>query len=227
MNRCNENVYFYHQLLEVVKQIFYLFFSVFLFSCGNNKKDVPVPTQETPALSIAKQHTSSEKVATIFEKEVENWQELKAVNSFIKKFQKVSPNEALSNALELRDLVISLKDSVKPKIFDIPSFNARVNVLHNETLRLADLTFIPAITSKEVNLQITKTIAAFSSVNSKINTILSKKRFEDEIDVKLDFIGIDSTKMDSVSKKTISLKKKEELFLKNHLNQAPPINKNK
>ena len=210
-----------------MKQLIYILICVFLFSCGNDKKDADKSIQEKPTLSVVKQHVSFELVKPIFEKEIEGWQELKTVKSFIKKFEKVSPNEALSNALELRDLVISLKDSVKPKIFDIPSFNARVNVLHNETLRLADLTFIPAITSKEVNLQITKTIAAFSSVNSKINTILSKKRFEDEIDVKLDFIGIDSTKMDSVSKKTISLKKKEELFLKNHLNQAPPINKNK
>jgi hypothetical protein len=202
-----------------VKQIIYLFLSVILFSCSNNKKVTLKVSQERPKLSMAKQHISIESVKPIYEKEVENWQELKNVNLFINKFEKVSPNEALSNALELRDLVQSLKDSIKPEIFNNPPFETRVDVLHNEVLRLADLTFIPAITSEEVNLQIDKTIAAFSSVNSKINSTLAKKRFEDaiDIDVKLDFLGIDSTKMDSVSKKSIKVIKKRDSIKKTRI----------
>ena len=201
-----------------MKQIIYLVISVFLFSCGNKKIDRIKKTQGKPKLSIAKQHTSYEKINIIFEKEVENWQELNTVHSFIQKFDKVSPNEALSNALELRDLVVNLKDSLTPSIFDIPSFQARVNILHNETLRLADLTLIPAITFEDINLQVDKILAAFSSVNSKINTILSKKQFEDAIDIKIDYIGIDPTKMDSVSKKSISFKRKDDLVKKKQLN---------
>ncbi|WP_218598252.1 hypothetical protein [Polaribacter sp. NJDZ03] len=193
-----------------MKQTIYLLLSVLLFSCGNNKQETNKELQETPKLSIPVKHISVENVKTIYASEIENWKELKAVNSFLKKFDKVSPNEALSNALELRDLVISLKDSVKPEIFDTPPFQTRINVLHNEVLRLADLTFIPAITPEEVNLQVDKTIAAFSTVNSKINSILAKKRFEEEIDVDFNFIGIDSTQMDSISKKSINLKKLEQ-----------------
>ena len=207
-------MYFYHLLYKVVKQIIYLLLSVVLFSCANNKKETLNTNQETPKLSIAKQHVSVEGVKPAFEKDVENWKELRDVRLFINKFKKVSPNEALSNALELRDLIASLKDSIKPRIFDVPSFQTRVNVLHNEVLRLADLTFIPAITSEEVNLQIDKTIVAFSSVNSKINTILSKKRFVEAIDVQVDFIGIDTTKMDSVSKKSIYIKRKQDSLKK-------------
>ena len=192
--------------------------SFFLFSCGNKKTDTIKKTQGKSKLSIAKQHATYEKINPIFEKEVENWQELNTVHSFIQKFDKVSPNEALSNALELRDLVTILKDSVTPNIFDIPSFQARVNILHNETLRLADLTRIPAITFEDVNLQVNKTIVAFSSVNSKINTILSKKQFEDAVDIKIDYIGIDPTKMDSISKKSISFKRKDELVKKKQSN---------
>lgn len=201
-----------------MKQIIYLVVSFFLFSCGNKKTDTIKKTQGKSKLSIAKQHATYEKINPIFEKEVENWQELNTVHSFIQKFDKVSPNEALSNALELRDLVTILKDSVTPNIFDIPSFQARVNILHNETLRLADLTRIPAITFEDVNLQVNKTIVAFSSVNSKINTILSKKQFEDAVDIKIDYIGIDPTKMDSISKKSISFKRKDELVKKKQSN---------
>ena len=215
-----------------MKQFLFILMSLFLLSCGDNKKSDTNAIQEKPILSIAKKHTSFEVIKPISEKEVEGWQELKSVNSFLKKFENVSPNEALSNALELRDLVKNLKDSVKPKIFDIPSFNARVNVLYNETLRLADLTLISAITAEEINKQVDKTIAAFSSVNSKINTILSKKRFEDAIEIDVDFIGIDSTKMDSVSRKTIDTKKQEEFLKKKKLEEAKskkvkPIKKKK
>ena len=73
------------------------------------------------------------------------------------------------------------------------------------------MTFIPAINAAEVNLQTEKIISAFSGVNSKVNTILSKKRFEDAIDVDVNFIGLDSTKIDSISKKAINLKLKENL----------------
>lgn len=195
-----------------MKQILYLFLSLFLFSCGNNKKETIKKKQEKPKRSVVSKHIGLKNVSPEFKNEIENWQDLQTVTLFIEKFENVSPNEALINALELRDLVASLKDSEIPKFCDIPSFHARINVLYNETLRLADLTLIPAISSQEVNLQVNKTIAAFSSVNSKINTIYSKKRFEDAIDIKIDYIGIDSTLMDTVSKESIKFKKRKKFI---------------
>lgn len=198
-----------------VRHFIYLFLLIFIFSCGKKRKDLATNSQERPKLSVVIEHAAFEDVKPAFEKEIADWQELKTVHSFLQKFQKVSPNEALSNALELRDLVLSLKDSVTPQNFKIPSFEARVNVLYNETLRLADLTLIPAINYEEVNLQVDKTLGAFSSVNSKINTLLSKKRFEDAIKVRIDYdIGIDPTKMDSISKKSIQLNDKKRLLKK-------------
>ena len=210
-----------------MKNTFYILLSVLLFSCGNKKQETQEIQQEKPSLSIVKKHRSAKSIEPVFLKEVENWEELSAVNTFLKKFEKASPNEVLSNALELRDLVKSLKDSVTPAIFNTPSFTTRVNVLNNETLRLADLTFIPAIKTEEINLQVDKTIAAFSAVNSKINTVLSKKRFEDAIDVKVDFIGIDLTKIDSVSKKSIDDRSKEKLLKRKKINKKMPFKKMK
>ena len=184
---------------------------VVFFSCSGKKKQNLQKQDVKPLLSVVKEYGVAEKVDTLFLKEVEDWAELKAVDNFLLRFKKVSPNEVLSNALELEGLVKSLKDSVKPVLFDVPSFIVRVHILHNETLRLSDMTFIPAINAAEVNLQTEKIISAFSGVNSKVNTILSKKRFEDAIDVDLNFIGLDSTKIDSISKKAINLKLKENL----------------
>lgn len=194
--------------------IFFILFSLF-FSCGDDNKNSSNTIQVKPKLSLVKQHIPIEPVSVVYEKEVKDWQDLKTVTLFIKKFEKVSPNEALSNALELRDLIASLKDNQIPEILDTPAFHARLNVLYNEALRLADITLIPSITSEEVNYQVQKTIYAFSAVNSKINIVFEKKRFEDAIDIDVDFIGIDSTKMDSITLKTINKKKKEEELIKN------------
>ena len=127
------------------------------------------------------------------------------LEEFSVKFHQTSPNEALSNALELKSLVTNLKDGIKPTIFNSPSFNARINVLFSEAERLADITFIPAIRTTEINEQVEKTLAAFSALNAKINTVLSQKKFEDAIEISPKFIGLDTTKMDRVSRKTVAV----------------------
>ena len=199
--------------------LFSLLFVVF-FSCKKKKQDGIQKQDSKPLLSVVKEYGVTEKVNALFLKDVEDWQELKAVDDFLSRFKKVSPNEVLSNALELESLVSSLKDSVKPELFDIPSFIARINILHNETLRLSDMTFIAAIKAAEVTAQTEKIISAFSGVNSKVNTILSKKRFEDAIPTQVHFIGLDSTKIDTISKKEIERRKAiEENFDGNLLNK--------
>jgi hypothetical protein len=201
-----------------VKYIYLLILSVFVTSCGNNpeKEEVKKPK---PLMSLVETHNATENINTIFFKEVKDWDELKAIDSFFVKFRKISPNEILSNALELKDLIKNLKDSVKPKKFNMLSLDARINILYTEALRLADLTEIGAITAAEVNTQLDKTMAAFSNVTIKINTVLEKISFENEIDIdiKVTFIGLDTTKIDTISKKTIDLKFEKERINKSNL----------
>ena len=66
------------------------------------------------------------------------------------------------------------------------------------------MTFIPAITADAVIAENEKILLSYSSINSRFISILSKKRFEDEIEIDINAIGLDSTKIDSISKKTIS-----------------------
>lgn len=186
-----------------MKNILYILVLLFL-SCKDSVKKETVVETEKPLLSVVKKHSEIATIIDSYKKEIENWEELNSLNSFLLKFQNTSPNEALSNALELKGLVKSLKDSLKPKEFDTPSFNTRVNILNNETLRLADLTFIPAITPEEVNKQVDKVLLSFSALKEKINTFFTQKKYESEIEINIDFIGIDSTKIDSISKKTIT-----------------------
>ena len=186
-----------------MKYFITLLLLLFIFSC-DKKQETTIQQEDTkPLLSVEHEFFAVKGIDPVFVKEVEEWKELNAVDDFLERFKKASPKEVLSNALELKGLVESLKDSIKPALFIISSFDARINIFYNETLRLADMTTIPAIQASEVNLQTEKILEAFSAVNAKINTILSKKRFEDEIDVDVKFIGLDSTKMDSVSRKSI------------------------
>ena len=154
-------------------------------------------------LSVAITHKTPVKIEASFIAHLDSWKEYKLVEEFAGKFHQTSPNEALSNALELKSLVQQLKDSLKPTIFNSPSFNARINVLYSEAERLADITFIPAIKTVEINEQVEKTLGAFSALNAKINTVLSQKKFEDA-GISPKFIGLDTTKMDRVSKKTVA-----------------------
>lgn len=171
-----------------------------IFSCVKKKQNTAQKQDSKPLLSIVHENGVVEKINPAFIKEVEGWKELKALDNFVLRFKKVSPNEVLSNALELESLVKSLKDSVKPPIFNVPSLNARINILYNETLRLSDMTFIPAIKATEVNVQAEKIISAFSGINAKVNSVLSKERFEKDIHVDVNYIGLDSTKMEGNSK---------------------------
>lgn len=187
-----------------MKNIIYVLALFSIISCNEKKEDANLKNEDKPLMSIVRKYPTSKKISPTYLEETKDWAELKAVNEFLDRFKNVSAKEVLSNSIELEGLVATLKKEEKPVLFDIPSFNARLNILHNETLRLVDMRDIPSITVTEVDTQTKKIITSFSAVNEKINTILSKKRFEDAIDIDVKFIGLDSTKIDSVSKKSIN-----------------------
>ena len=193
-----------------MKYIYLLVILVFTFSCQNNEGKDTVKKPK-PLMSIAEMHSATENVLSTYLKEVKDWNELQDIDSFFVKFRKITPNEALSNAIELKDLIKHLNDSV-PEKFKTPSLTARINILYNEALRLADLTRIGAIKAQEVNTQVDKTMAAFSNINTKINSILAKIRFENEIDIDVTFIGLDTTKMDTFFNKPINQIKEVNLL---------------
>ena len=188
----------------ILKKIIYISVFVAIFSCNTKQKETLLPKEDQPSMSVVRKYPSAKEIRPIYKEETENWTQLKAVADFLDRFKNVSAKEILSNAIELEILVAALKKEETPDLFNTASFKARVNILHNESLRLLDMRNIPAITVAEVNAQTKKIIAAFSSLNVKINTILSKKRFEDAITIDAKYIGLDSSKIDNVSKKSIN-----------------------
>lgn len=210
-----------------MKYLYLLTLTILFFSCADKQEKNKQEEHKKPLLSVVHKYSDTQKIKPTYSNEVEDWKELRVVDLFLERFKEASPHEVLSNALELKSLVKNLKDSIKPILFNNnPSFDARVNIFYNETLRLADMTAIPAITAEEVNIQTEKTLAAFSAINAKINTILAKKHFEDAINVDGVFVGLDSTKMDSVSKKTVNLREQNKIRQSSNKLKTPKIDKN-
>lgn len=180
-----------------------LCFVLTLASCQKQVTTDDENKTEQALLSVVQSFKKPDDIMPQYKKEVESWTHYRNLTSFMERFEKASANEVLSNAMELETMVKTLKDSVIPNPFNVDALKARINILHNESLRLSDMTNIPAITNSEVIEQTKKTINAYSSINSKINTILTKKNFEDAIQIDVKYIGLDSTKIDSVSRKTL------------------------
>lgn len=134
---------------------------------------------------------------------VETWDEYQNIDELLNQYQNINANLALLNAKELAVLAKQLKDSIRVERLKIPSIKIRLNVLHNETLRLADMSTIPSITEKEVVEENSNILNAFSALNLKINNIVNQENLNEELDSFIDevlqlndtLIKLDSTKV--------------------------------
>lgn len=112
---------------------------------------------------------------------VETWDEYQNIDELLNQYQNINANLALLNAKELAVLAKQLKDSIRVERLKIPSIKIRLNVLHNETLRLADMSTIPSITEKEVVEENNNILNAFSALNLKINNIVNQENLNEEL----------------------------------------------
>lgn len=204
----------------MLKPIFFIIGLVFILGACKKSIQTIDKTEKKPTMSIEVSHKTPSDLTDDAQKEIENWKEYNDVVLYLDRFKKITPNEALNFAIELKDLTKKLKDSIKIKDFKTASFKARVNVLENEALRLADMTLIPAITAKEVNTQIDKYLLVFSSLNDKINTIYQKKEFDKEV-------NLDSFFVLDTSEKTLPKPKNKKMKIYDEAEQrANPIDLN-
>ena len=152
-----------------------------IISSCNDKKINATQVIDKPESSRIKKHAQIATIQSKFEADIDAWTEYENLIVFLNQYMSISPNDALNNSRELNDITKSLNDSIKPQFLETPAFKARVNLLYNETLRLYDMSSIPAIKATEVNNQIDKVLNAFSSINFKINTILKQRELEGDV----------------------------------------------
>lgn len=114
---------------------------------------------------------------------LDNWKEYQDVDELMLKYYSITNLEALSDAKELSEMVKRMKDSIKIENLKKPNIIARINVLENETLRLADMATIPSISKEEVKEEVNNILAIYSAMNSKINTIYQSETLQNMLEV--------------------------------------------
>jgi len=182
------------------------------FSC-NRTKTVQEVSENSDSVAV----NSNRIVSAINETLIPNaktalsdWKEYHNVDEFIIRYYNTSVFDALNNAKELSDLVKIMKDSIKVENLNQPSVIARFNVLHNQTLRLNDMSTIPSISDEEVKEEVLKIVEIYAAVNSKINTIYKAEDLQNllEVDTEKPLEKLDGTKpIDRKNNRSRSFKK--------------------
>ncbi len=177
------------KLLSIVLVLFF----VLANSCQKERKTIEIQSNLQDTL----QKNDKKNIASIgvslhsnAKKKIKNWKEYNLVDAMLTRYFAISNAEALSNAKELSSLVTHMKDSIRDEKLNTASFKARINVLHNECMRLNDMAIIPAISSEEVSLEIKKILEAYSAFNAKLNAIYTVNKLETELELDPDFIKI-------------------------------------
>ena len=127
-----------------MKFIYYCVFILLISSCINKKTDA-IQEIEKPESSRVKKHDQLASIQSKFQLDIDTWKEYENLAIFLQQYTSISPNNALNNSRELNDITKSLIDSIKPQFLETPAFKARINLLYNETLRLYDMSSIPAV----------------------------------------------------------------------------------
>lgn len=175
-----ESIYF------IMKYLYcFLLFILFLnFSCSRTKNaEEVVISQDSLKVEDRISNQLGETLMPTAKLDFQQWNEYNNVDEFILKFYSTTSLEALSNAQELADLVKLMKDTIRVKKINELSVIARFNVLHNETLRLADMSTISSIKKEEVKEEVGKILELYSALNSKINTIYKAEEVQNSIEV--------------------------------------------
>ena len=196
---------------------FLLIILLFSISCNRTKT-----TQEVSENSDSLKINSNRIVGTIGEilipkakKAVSEWKEYNNVDGFMMKYYNISNSEALDYAEELSELVLLMKDTIRVDKLKGLDVMARFNVLHNETLRLADMANIPSILNEEVKEEVLKIIEIYTGLNSKINTIYKAEALQNSLEVDTE-IPIEMNekpiiyKRGKVDKKVKSIRKRKD-----------------
>ena len=163
---------------------FLLIILLLSFSCNRNKETGQV-SEKADSLKLDVNRIENRIGETLIPEakaEMDNWKEYQLVDELLLKYYSITTLEALTNAEELSRLVKMMKDSIKIEKLKKPNIIARINVLENETMRLADMANIPSISKEEVKEEVSNIVAIYSAMTSKINTIYQAEGIQNNLE---------------------------------------------
>lgn len=164
---------------------FLLIILLTVFSCSKNKGAQKV-SEKADSLKVDGNRIENRIGETLIpeaNEAMEYWKEYQNVDELLLKYYSITTLEALADAKELSELVKLMKDSISIEKLQKPNIMARINVLHNETLRLADMATIPSISKEEVKEEVGNIVEIYSAINSKINTIYKAESIQSALEV--------------------------------------------
>jgi len=177
--------------------ISYFILVLILISCKNKEKSDQVKaTFNQERLNTIKSDKPIIPLNTKAKDLVKTWAEYQNFEELVIQYQEITVSEALLNSVELSVLAQQLKDSIRVEKLNIPEVKIRLNVLHSETLRLADMSSIPTITEESVKQENNNMIEAFSALNLKINNMNLQDALNSEISKFVDEV-LESPSIDS------------------------------
>ncbi len=175
----------------------YIVLILLLISCKNKEKvDQNAAAMNKEVLSTIKSNKPITNLNNTAKDLVKTWSEYQNFSDLINQYQEITFSEALLNSVELSELAKQLKDSIRIEKLNIPEVKIRLNVLHSETLRLADMSSIPTISQESVEQENNNMIDAFSALNLKINNINLQDELNSEIGKFIDEV-LESPTIDS------------------------------
>lgn len=189
-----------------IKWLFFGLLLILVFSCRKSiSKEELTSASDSTNIKLLKTDYPEVKLNSEAKKEVEEWTEYQKMNDFIKQYRNISAIDALFNANELSELAQQLKDTIRVEKFEIPSVKIRLNVLHSETLRLADMASINNISEEEIKNENENILNAFSALNLKINNIIIQENLNSDVSKFIEEIKRTTkpTSEDSISKEKI------------------------
>ena len=175
-------------LLSFTMKYIYPFLLIILllsFSCNRDKKmqDVSEKSDSLKFDANRIENRISEILIPEAKAALASWKEYQDVDELLLKYYSITTLEALTTAQELSGLVKLMKDSLRVEKLQKPNIIARINVLHNETLRLADMATIHSISKEEVKEEVSNIVSIYSAINSKINTVYHAETIQKALEV--------------------------------------------
>lgn len=184
--------------------------SLFVVSCKKKQIENEIPEYVTDQSQIPTLKSTVAAVGPNSESEelLKQWQEYQSLSELIVQYREISKSDALLNSAELEELARYMKDSIRIEKLDIPPIRMRLNVLHNEALRLADMATIPTITDEEVLDENNNLLSAYAALIIKINDMSRQEKINKELESfsEEEFVQKDSTSLDSLPKSKELLK---------------------
>lgn len=178
--------------------VVFLMLAFCLSSCKNKEQNTEAEKDTSPLEhSMIKSEKPITKLNSKSQELIAAWPEYQKFDELINQYQEISMNEALLNSVELSELAMQLRDSIRVEKLNVPEVKIRLNVLYSETLRLADMSTIPTITEILVAKENNNVIDAYSALNIKINNMNAQEQLNEEVSKFVDEV-LDERKSDSL-----------------------------